>query len=85
MYTYDSNRKAYRYWFFLSGGFYTESTGTWDERGQTLTFTNRPRRGVTGVVTFRFLDEATFALSLITRDADGEISFHLEGKSVRQK
>ena len=21
MYTYDSNRRAYRYWFFLSGGF----------------------------------------------------------------
>jgi len=48
MYTYDSNRKTYRRWFFLSGGFYTEGTGTWDESSQTFTFTNRLPEGVGG-------------------------------------
>ena len=85
MYTYDSNRKTYRYWFFLSGGFYSESTGTWDERSQTFTFTNRPRRGVTGVITLRLLDETTFVFSIISRDTSGKISYHLEGKSIRQE
>ena len=85
MYTYDSKRKAYRYWFFMSGGFYTESTGTWDESSQTLTFTQAPKRGATGVTTLRFSDETTFVFSIIARDAGGEITYHLEGKAVRQK
>ncbi len=85
MYTYDSNKKAYRYWLFLSGGFYAESTGTWDERSQTFTFTNSPSRGVTGVITIRFLDEGTFSHSIISRDSGGKIGYHQEGKSVRQK
>ena len=85
MYTYDSNKKAYRYWFFLSGGFYTESTGTWDENRQTLTFTQAPKRGATGVVTLRFPDKTSFAFSIISRDAGGKVGYHLEGKGVRQK
>jgi hypothetical protein len=86
-YTYDSTRKTYRYWFFLSSGFYWEPTGTWDESSQTFTFTGRLGAGAIGTMTMtlRFSDEATFVLSMITRDAGGEISFHLEGKSVRQK
>ena len=87
MYTYDSDRKAYRYWFFMSGGFYWEPTGTWDESSQTLTFTGkvgaRRSSGIT-TVTFRFSDETTLIFSLITRDAGGEIIYRVEGKSVRQ-
>jgi hypothetical protein len=85
MYTYDSNRKSYRYWFFLSGGFYTESTGSWDESRQTLTFTNTLPGGATGVITLRFSDETTFVFSIISKDAGGEVGYHLEGKGVRQK
>ena len=84
MYTYDSNRKTYRYWLFVSDGFYNESTGTWSEPNQTFTFTSKPGGGATGVITLRFLDEATFSFSIIFRDAGGEIGYHLEGKSVRQ-
>ena len=85
MYTYDANRKTYRYWFFLSGGFYTESTGTWDESSQTFIFQNRLPGGVTGVITLQFFDEVTFVFSVISRDAGGDITYHLEGKSVRQQ
>lgn len=35
--------------------------------------------------TIAFSVVAAFVLSMITRAAGGEISFHLEGKSVRQK
>ncbi|MBC8875264.1 MAG: DUF1579 family protein [Planctomycetes bacterium] len=85
MYTYDSNRKTYRYWLFVSGGFYNESTGTWDEQNQTFTFTSKPADGVAGAITIRFLDETTFVHSIISRDSGGKILYHQEGKSVRQE
>ena len=87
MYTYDSNRRTYRYWFFLSGGFYWEQTGTWDESTQTFTFKGKSQADATGTMTttLRFPDETTFVWSLIARDAGGGISYHQEGKGVRQK
>ena len=85
MYTYDSNRRTYRYWFFLSGGFYWELTGTWDESTQTFTWKGKSQADATGTMTatLRFLDETTFVFSLIARDASGGISYHQEGKAKR--
>jgi Tfp pilus assembly protein PilF len=85
MYTYDSNRRAYRYWFFHSSGFFVDSTGTWNEGSQTFTFTNKPFEGATGVITVHFLDDTTYDWSIINRDAGGKVVFHMEGKAVRQK
>lgn len=85
IYTYDSNRKTYRYWFFHSSGFFVDSTGTWNERRQTFTFTNKPYEGATGVITVHFLDETTYDWSIINKDARGEIVFHMEGRGIRQK
>ena len=85
MYTYDSNKKTYRYWFFHSSGFSWESTGTWDKSSQTFTFISKPGADATGEMTLRFSDETTFNWSVIFRDAGGKISYHVEGKSVRQK
>ena len=84
MYTYDSNSKTYRYWLFVPEGV-LESTGTWDESSQTFAFTNTQGGGARGTITCRFHDEDTFVFSLINRRAGGEISYHMEGKSVRQK
>ena len=87
MYTYDSNRNTYRYWFFMSSGFYWEPTGTWDESSQTFTFKGRLGAGDTGTMTatLRFSDEATFVYSLVATDPGGKVNYHMEGKSVRQK
>ncbi len=87
MFTYDSNRKTYRFWFFHSSGFYWEPTGTWDESSETFTFKGRVGADARGTMTatLRFSDEATFAFSVIGNDSDGEVVYHLEGKSVRQK
>jgi hypothetical protein len=85
MYTYDSDRKNYRYWFFMSSGFYWEATGTWDESDEAFVFTYKPAGGGKGTITIRFLDETTYVWSLIFKDAGGEITHHLEGKCVRQK
>ena len=80
MYTYDSNRNTYPFWFYHSSGFCWEPTGTGDESSQTLTF-----KDDRGVLTFRFLDETTIAASLVFRDEDGKTTLHLEAKAVRQK
>jgi Protein of unknown function (DUF1579) len=86
MYTYDSNRKTYRYWFFHSSGFYWDSTGTWDESSQTFTFKRKVGVGdATTTATLRFSDEATFVYSLVTTDPGGKVNYHMEGKAVRQK
>lgn len=85
MYTYDSTRKTYCYWFFHSSGFFVDSTGTWNESSHTFTFTNRPYNGATGVITVHFLDEATYDWSIINKDARGEVVYHIEGKAVRQQ
>jgi hypothetical protein len=85
MYTYDSNRRNYRYWFFHSSGFFVDSTGTWNDSSQTLTFTNKPFEGATGIITVHFLDETTYDWSIINKDAGGKVVFHMEGKGVRQK
>ena len=85
MYTYDANRKAYRYWFFHESGFYFESTGTWDESRKTFTFVSDLGGGATSTFRVRFLDVATLDWSIISKNAGGEVSFHAEGKAVRQK
>ena len=87
MYTYDAAKKDYRYWFFLSSGFCWEPRGTWDESIQTFTFKGRVGADARGTMTatLRFSDETTFAFSVIGNESDGEVVYHLEGKSVRQE
>ncbi len=86
MYTYDSNRKTYRYWFFHSSGGYWESTGNWDESSQTFTFKGGVGAGdATMTATMRFSDEATLVYSLVIKDPGGKVNYHMEGKAVRQK
>jgi hypothetical protein len=85
MFTYDSNRRTYRYWLFHASGFFVDSTGTWNESSQTLTFRNKPFEGATGVITIHFLDETTYDWSIVNKDASGKVVFHMEGKAVRQK
>jgi len=85
IYTYDTDRKAYRRWFFNTEGPVVEEAGTWDESSQTFKFTHRPGAGVTWATTIRFVDDNTYEWSIIATDADGEVGLHMEGKAVRQK
>jgi len=85
MYTYDSQRKTYRNWFFHSSGFYWEATGTWDESDESFVFTYNPAGGGKGTISLRFTDETTFVFSMIGKDLRGEVVFQSEGKAVRQE
>jgi len=85
MYTYDTDKKTYLWWFYVSNGAVGEFVGAWDATRQTLLFRPRTESPLRGVTTYRFLDENTFDWSIVAKDADGEISFHMEGNAVRQK
>jgi hypothetical protein len=85
MFTYDSEREAYRWWFFDSKGNTIEATGTWDENSQTFTYTGRPGGGVTMVLTNRFPDRSTVDWTYTMKDAGGEVGLRMEGKAVRKK
>lgn len=85
MYTYDMEKKAYLWWFYVSDGAFGEFVGTWSAARQTLIFRPRTESRLTGVTTIQFLDEKTFDWSIIAKDANGEIGFHMEGNAVRQK
>jgi hypothetical protein len=85
MYTYDTEKKAYLWWFWVSNGAFGEFIGTWDAARQTLIFRPRSESRLTGVTTIHFRDEKTLDWSIIAKDADGEIGFHMEGNAVRQK
>jgi hypothetical protein len=85
MYTYDSSEKNYRYWFFMSSGFFTDITGTWDESSQTFTFSDwLPRRGG-ATINVHFTDKTTYVFSMTTKDAGGKVVYQMEGQAVRQK
>ena len=85
MYTYDSQRKTYRNWFFHSSGFYWEATGTWDESDEAFVFNYGLPGGGKGTMTIRFTDETTLVFSMIGKDPRGEVVYRSEGKAVRQK
>ena len=84
MFTYDPDKRTYLWWYFDAQGNASESTGTWDESSQTLTFRAKPGSRLTGVMTYRFLDETTFDWEIVAKDPGGEVGFHMEGKAVRQ-
>lgn len=88
MYAYDAKKKAYRNWWFIPGGgvkapVAMEFAGTWDESSQTLTFTWK-EEGFSVVTTTRFLDEKTWAVTVVAKDA-GKVVNRTEGKAIRQE
>jgi hypothetical protein len=83
--TFDPDQKAFRRWYFDSEGNATESTGQWDEKTRTLTWTGSLGDGVTAVSVWKFTDKNTLDWTRIAKDDKGKIYVNIEGKSVRQK
>jgi uncharacterized protein DUF1579 len=82
---YDSQRKAYRNWFFSSGGDTVEGAGTWDARTSTLTTTSDAGSGRTGPATHHFLDADTCEWTYVVKDADGKVYLDVKGKHTQVK
>jgi hypothetical protein len=83
--TFDVEKKVYRRWYHDSDGNASESTGKWDARTATLTWTGNFGDGITAVSVWRFVDKDTTIWSRVAKDDKGKIYSNIEGKATRQK
>ena len=86
IWTYDAHTKTYRAWGFMApGANHYESTGTWDEKTNTLTYKGKGPGDVTAVSTMRFLDKDNRVGTRVAKNAAGKIVQDTLFKLTRQK
>ncbi len=83
--TYDVRRKCYRTWIFDSQGHASEFRGQWDPKTRTLTMSTEQDNGFTATIEARAVDNDTYEVSAVTKDADGKTVFQAKGKLTRVK
>ena len=82
---YDEKKKTYRDWFFASDGTAMQSTGTWNSKTRTMTWTSDMGDGVTAVGTLRFIGEDQQEWAAVARDKNGKVVLDVGGKRSRVK
>ena len=86
VWTYDALTKTYRAWGFMAfGAGHYESTATWDEKTQTLTYKGKGPGDVTTVSTMRFIDKDNRVGHRVAKDAAGKLVQDTTFKITRQK
>lgn len=83
--TFDVEKKVFRKWYYDSEGNVSESSGKWDAKTETLTWTGDLGDGITAVSVWRFVDKDTTIWSRVAKDGKGKIYLNIEGKATRQK
>lgn len=83
--TFDVEMKVFRRWHFDSDGNTSESSGKWDAKTATLTWTGDLGGGIAGISEWKFVDKDTLIWSRIVKDEKGKVYSTVEGKAVRQK
>jgi hypothetical protein len=83
--TYDTNKKAYRSWFFNSNGNVVEWAGKWDADAKSFLFKQDLGDGVTDNFTIHIADANTIEFSSEAKGKDGKLHFAMEGKWKRKK
>jgi hypothetical protein len=83
--TWDATKKVYRSWYFDSDGLTSESTGKWDAKARTLTWTSPLEGGGTMTTVWKFVDDDTFTWELLAKDKKGKVLLDMSGKSKRKK
>lgn len=81
--TYDAERKCYRRWFFQSNGHTSEDIGKWNPDTKTMTWSHSMGGNRTSTQTVRYLDANTYESSVLVKDRDGTVYYHLEIESAR--
>jgi hypothetical protein len=84
MYTYDTQQKCYRAWWFHSSGQAGESTGNWDPDAKTFTW-NSGAQVISAKSHHRFVNHDTFEWGVVISDSKGKVQFQMEGKATRAK
>ncbi len=85
MFTYDTSKRAYRWWMFNSHGNNIDMAGQWNEKTQTLTCTSELGNGLTNISTIHFLDADTHKWTAIVKDGQGKVFFDAGGTCTRRK
>jgi hypothetical protein len=85
MFTYDTAKRAYRWWMFNTQGHNIEMSGQWDEKTQTLTCTSELGNGLTNTSTIHFLDADTHQWTALVKDGQGKIFVDAAGTCTRRK
>lgn len=83
--TYDTNLQAYRSWWFNSDGHNNTSTGQFDPKTRTFTMTADLGNGVKSTLTDHFIDDNTRDWRVTVTDANGQVLFDMQAKSVKRK
>lgn len=82
--TYDTERKKYRMWSFLSNGATSEALGTWDAKTRTMTST-ATQDGMTTTTTARFMDNGLEEWMFITTNQNKEVVSRFGGSNTRRQ
>src|SRR6266852_3591366 len=85
MLTYDPAKKAYRGWWFGSGGECSEANGQWDEDTKTMTWKAGWDNGATMTTRVQFLDRDSYKWALIAKNKDGKVLLDMQGTLARRK
>ena len=81
----DMNADALRGWFFHSYGFTHVSTGAWDEKTRTITWTADMGNGMKVTSHDKFTDDDHFEWQFQIKDDQGQVMFEMTGKATRRK
>ena len=81
----DMNTDSLRGWFFHSYGFNHVSTGTWDEKTKTLSWTGDMGNGMKITSSDKFTDDDHFEWQFQIKDGNGQVMYDMTGKAKRQK
>ena len=82
--TYDSERKTYRMWSFLSNGSTSEASGKWDEKTRTMTSTSN-QGGTTTTTTAGFTENGIEEWMFVTTNQCKEVVGRFGGTNTRRK
>jgi hypothetical protein len=84
--TYDTEKKSFRTWTFVSDGKATESEGKWDPATQTMTSVDCPStKGQIVTTTVNFSEAGIQKWKMSITDPSGKIVSQMVGKNTRQK
>lgn len=81
--SYDQNTGQYLLNSFMSKGFTTRMTGTWEEATHTLTLRNTEQPGLTSEWMYRLTGPDSYEFEFVTRGADKKLYMHLKGTATR--
>lgn len=86
LYTFDTAKKSYRSWSFLSAGATSQADMTWDARTKTMTSVTRPNSdGVRSTITADFSETGKERWKFVFTDRSGKAVGEMSGVNTLRK